>query len=137
MIVKFLMFQSKLLTVFALLFSPFVLNAQESVIITNTELIQADYASIVGVNNSMTSDCASTLTVEIPEGSQVIGINAVYQVHAVGSAIINNQASFIRVLNEGGGVTPVQTRILNFGGPSEYQIFHSDIANGLTGSIEF
>ena len=81
------------------------------------------------------------LTVTIPEGATITGVDVEYKMTSHGGAWMSEQRSFIRCVSEGGATEPqVYTgSTTNSGGTVDYHRTGLDIANGVEGGgdIEF
>ncbi|MGY6561344.1 MAG: T9SS type A sorting domain-containing protein [Luteibaculaceae bacterium] len=122
-----------MLLVFGIMLSA---KAQTTVTASNQSIIAAPFQLATTITNSSISACPYTVTVSIPEGAVILATNITYNVTAQNSGFMSEQRSYVRVTNDGGGVTPLQIGT-GTGGTFNYVLNNTPIANGLSGDIDF
>jgi hypothetical protein len=119
---------SGLLTLIGLLVNTMAFS--QVVSISNNAVIESQYAISTSVNNTLTSNCAVVLSAEIPEDAIILSAQASYSVIAAGGGWMSEARSFIKVLNEGGGVTAVQQGTGTTAGTFNYDLDLMPIIEG-------
>ncbi|MCF1421896.1 T9SS type A sorting domain-containing protein [Mangrovimonas futianensis] len=86
---------------------------------------------------SSTSSCPGAMTISVPEGYEISNITLDYEMTAAAGAWMSEQRSFLICTTSGATESSVATGASNSGGTFTYHREGIDIANGLSGDVDF
>ncbi|RYZ23587.1 MAG: T9SS type A sorting domain-containing protein, partial [Sphingobacteriales bacterium] len=99
--------------------------------------ISTTYESSTTVSANSTTDCAGTMVVQVPAGFEIASIGTSYQMQTASNGWMVEQRSLL-VCNTSGIAEPTLTQgVGSSTGTYSYTRSGIDIANGLTGEVEF